>query len=333
MGHMSATTPSALLQHARILSPVSRDATSLAVEGDTVTWVGQDAPGPTLFPDAAVVDCAQAWIAPPFLAPGPADTGVAASCGVLVAPASAPLDVADPDVIQRMRDHHHGGLRLATGTAADPVGRFLEVLEQAATELGGPHLAGLTPSLQGLDSASLAGLDEARLEALSRFGAALVLEPLRPGSLDGVDVIRIASAGVTIAAEIARDGELLPWQAVAALAGAGENPAGAARALSPRAAFTAATRGAARVLLGQRSPLGVLQPGAPASLAAWETGELVTRAADDAVQRWSTDPRSGVPPMPDLEGPTPRCRALLADGTLRHDEDLFGAALPAEATR
>lgn len=333
MGRMSVTTAATLLQHARILSPASRDAASLAIEGEMLTWIGQDAPGPTLFPDATTIDCAGAWIAPPFLSADGACADTARHGVVIAADAPAALDLTAPDVIQQVLEHRGGGLRLAAGSATAPAQQFLEVLEQAAVQLGGPQLAGHTPSLRGLDAGALADLSDDQLAALSRFGAALVVEPLRPGALDGVDVIRIASAGVTIAAEVAFEGELRPWEAVAALAGAGKNPTGVARALSPRAAFTAATRGAARVVLGQRSPLGVLQPGAPATLAAWQTGELVTRAADDAVQRWSTDPRSGVPPLPDLEGPTPRCLALVCAGRTHFDDGLFGSALPAGDAR
>ncbi|MGG8408559.1 amidohydrolase, partial [Streptomyces sp. 12297] len=45
---------------------------------------------------------------------------------------------------------------------------------------------------------------------------------------------------------------------------------------------------------------GVLVPGAPADYALWQTGELVVQAPDDRVARWSTDPRSGTPGLPDL---------------------------------
>lgn len=51
-----------------------------------------------------------------------------------------------------------------------------------------------------------------------------------------------------------------------------------------------------------------------ATFARWRTGPLLVTAADDAVQRWSTDPRSGVPPMPDLTGPEPECLGLTVDG-------------------
>ena len=65
---------------------------------------------------------------------------------------------------------------------------------------------------------------------------------------------------------------------------------------------------------GRDGTAGTLTPGAPATFARWQTGELAVVAADDAVQRWSTDPRSGVPPMPDLSGPDPVLRWLVVDG-------------------
>ncbi|MEU0195213.1 amidohydrolase [Streptomyces afghaniensis] len=68
--------------------------------------------------------------------------------------------------------------------------------------------------------------------------------------------------------------------------------------ISVRAAFTAHTRGGWRAI--GRDDAGVLVPGAPADYAVWRTGELVVQAPDDRVARWSTDPRSGTPGLPDL---------------------------------
>ncbi|MEU5511852.1 amidohydrolase [Streptomyces fungicidicus] len=68
--------------------------------------------------------------------------------------------------------------------------------------------------------------------------------------------------------------------------------------VSVRAAFTAHTRGGWRAT--GRDDAGVLVPGAPADYAVWRTGELVVQAPDDRVARWSTDPRSGTPGLPDL---------------------------------
>jgi hypothetical protein len=85
--------------------------------------------------------------------------------------------------------------------------------------------------------------------------------------------------------------------------------------LSARGAFSAHTRGgwrAARV-----DDAGVLAPGALASYAVWDVhGELVVQAADERVANWSTDPRSGVPGLPDLTpgAALPTCLRTVASG-------------------
>lgn len=71
-----------------------------------------------------------------------------------------------------------------------------------------------------------------------------------------------------------------------------------AHRVSVRAAFTAHTRGGWRAV--GRDDAGVLVPGAPADYAVWRTDELIVQAPDDRVARWSTDPRSGTPGLPDL---------------------------------
>ncbi|WEH32427.1 amidohydrolase [Streptomyces sp. AM 4-1-1] len=68
--------------------------------------------------------------------------------------------------------------------------------------------------------------------------------------------------------------------------------------ISVRAGFTAHTRGGWRSV--GRDDAGTLVPGAPADYAVWRTDELVVQAPDDRVARWSTDPRSGTPGLPDL---------------------------------
>ncbi|MGW1432041.1 amidohydrolase [Streptomyces sp. NPDC002431] len=68
--------------------------------------------------------------------------------------------------------------------------------------------------------------------------------------------------------------------------------------ISVRAGFTAHTRGGWRAV--GRDDAGLLVPGAPADYAVWRTSELLVQAPDDRVARWSTDPRSGTPGLPDL---------------------------------
>ncbi|MGB8500785.1 MAG: amidohydrolase, partial [Mycobacterium sp.] len=56
---------------------------------------------------------------------------------------------------------------------------------------------------------------------------------------------------------------------------------------------------------------GTLVPGAPASYAVWDAGPLAVNAPSDAVQRWSTDPRSRVPALP-------RCLRTVHRGEVIH---------------
>lgn len=89
-------------------------------------------------------------------------------------------------------------------------------------------------------------------------------------------------------------------------------------ALSARAAFAAATRGAWRAAGVRDGVTGTLVPGAPATYAIWETDELEVRAPADAVARWSTDARSRVPALPRLDVPLPRCRQTVHRGVVIH---------------
>ncbi|MFE4539871.1 amidohydrolase [Streptomyces scopuliridis] len=84
--------------------------------------------------------------------------------------------------------------------------------------------------------------------------------------------------------------------------------------ISVRAAFTAHTRGGRRAM--GRDDAGTLVPGAPADYAVWRTEELVVQAPDDRVARWSTDPRSGTPGLPDLTPgrPLPECLRTVVSG-------------------
>ncbi len=87
--------------------------------------------------------------------------------------------------------------------------------------------------------------------------------------------------------------------------------------ISARAAFTAHTRAA-----GGRRPRRrrTLVPGAPADYAVWRTEELVVQAPDDRVARWSTDPRSGTPGLPDL---TPGADLPVCLRTVVHGRTVF----------
>jgi predicted amidohydrolase YtcJ len=89
-------------------------------------------------------------------------------------------------------------------------------------------------------------------------------------------------------------------------------------AISARAAFAAATRGAWRAGGVRDGITGTLIPGAPASYVIWEADEFEVSAPSDAVQRWSTDQRSRVPALPRLDGRLPRCRQTVHRGAVIH---------------
>nr|WP_255183146.1 MULTISPECIES: amidohydrolase [unclassified Rhodococcus (in: high G+C Gram-positive bacteria)] len=129
---------------------------------------------------------------------------------------------------------------------------------------------------------------------------------------------RLASAGVALAfgsdAPVTR---LDPWATIRAAV----NHRTPGSAISPRAAFSAGTRGAWRAGGVRDGLAGTLVPGAPASFAVWEVDELVVRAPKDSVQRWSTDPRAGVSPLPGLDpsSTSPRCSMTVHRGQVIHE--------------
>lgn len=129
------------------------------------------------------------------------------------------------------------------------------------------------------------------------------------------DYALLASQGVPLAfGSDAPVTDMNPWAAVRA-ATTHHTPGSA---VSARAAFAAATRGAWRAGGVRDGLTGTLVPGAPASYAVWEADELDVTAPADAVQRWSTDPRSRVPLLPRLDGPLPRCRQTVHRGAILH---------------
>jgi predicted amidohydrolase YtcJ len=128
-----------------------------------------------------------------------------------------------------------------------------------------------------------------------------------------------ARAGVTLA--FGSDSPVTafdPWGSVRAAA-THRTPASA---VTVRAAFAAHTRGGWRAAGVDDS--GVLVPGAVASYAIWDVdADLVVQTPDERVAAWSTDPRSGVPGLPDLslDAPRPRCRRTVVAGRTVFDAD------------
>jgi predicted amidohydrolase YtcJ len=145
----------------------------------------------------------------------------------------------------------------------------------------------------------------------TRLGAerAAKLNPFAALAAEGVLLALGSDAPVT---------PLDPWASVRAAtyhqtAGSG---------LSARAAFTAHTRGGHRAAGVADGVTGSLVPGAPAHYAIWDAANLVVATADSRVQRWSTDPRSGVPALPALEpgAELPRCLRTVRGGQVIYDD-------------
>lgn len=282
----------------RILTPASRDATALAHEHGVIVWAGSDAPAATLFPGADHVALDGDWVAPAFvecLSSGVGPTALAAS-GVM------PADLPAPHALSEVADRVAAGERVVLANDVDPAALATE-LTRLADEVGGPAVARCTPTIVGVTE-----LDDAVLASLAAVGTVLLLRPLVE-DLAGVDLVRLAASGVALATSSRAGTEVRPWDALRAL-----TSVDGGRGLSPRAAFTSLTRGAHRAAGARDGSSGTLTPGAAATYVRWATGELVAVSADDAVQRWSTDPRSGVPPMPDLSGADPVLRGLVVDG-------------------
>ncbi|KAA2265848.1 amidohydrolase [Solihabitans fulvus] len=131
---------------------------------------------------------------------------------------------------------------------------------------------------------------------------------------------RLASAGMLLA--LGSDAPVTPvdpWAVVQAAVHHRTDGLG----LSPRAAFTAHTRGGWRAAGVDDGVTGTLQPGAPATYAVWDAPELAVTAPDSRVQRWSTDPRSRVPGLPPLDPgtPLPTCLRTVLRGQVIFDRE------------
>lgn len=210
----------------------------------------------------------------------------------------------------------------AVGAAVDALQQVVDRLGQQAVARCGhrlEHLEMVTPeqsarlgawgviaSVQPNFDALWGGDDGMYARRLGR-GRALRLNPLALLASQGVPLAFGSDSPVT---------SMNPWETVRAAT----RHRTQASAISPRAAFSAATRGAWRAGGVRDGVTGTLLPGAPASYAVWEVDELEVSAPVNAVQRWSTDPRSRVPALPRLgaDDRLPRCLATVHRGAVIH---------------
>jgi hypothetical protein len=219
--------------------------------------------------------------------------------------------------------------------AVTAVGRALTVAAERLGELATVRLAGCAHRVEHAEMA-----DAEAIAAFARTGAVASMQPMFDAAWGGPDGLyahrlgaqraapmnnfaALASAGVALA--FGSDAPVTPvgpWAAVRAAV----HHRTPGRGLSARAAFTAHTRGGHRAAGRMDREVGTINLGAPAHLAIVEAGELVRPAADPRVARWSTDPRSRVPLLPDLTPGValPRTLATLVGGRIAYDTGLFG---------
>ena len=216
------------------------------------------------------------------------------------------------------------------------VAEVVEGFRRAEEEVGLPALASARHRLEHLEM-----IDEEGAAQLGRYGVVASVQPAfdalwggprdmyarRLGKERGTQLnpfSALSASGLLLA--LGSDAPVTsvdPWNAVRAAVHHRTDGFG----ISPRAAFTAHTRGGWRAAGVDDGLTGTLVPGAPATYAVWDAGELVTASAPDSrVQRWSTDPRSGVPALPDVspQATLPRClRTVLRGETIyaRSTED------------
>jgi predicted amidohydrolase YtcJ len=203
----------------------------------------------------------------------------------------------------------------------------VDALERVVERFGAPQVSRCGHRLEHLEMVTA--------EQAAKLGAWGIIASVQPnfdalwGGPDGMYAHRLgtgraaalnplallASAGVPLAfgSDTPVTG-MNPWEWIRA-ASRHHTPGSA---ISVRAAFAAATRGAWRAGGTRDGVTGTLTPGAPASFALWETMELDVSAPADSVQRWSTDPRSRVPALPRLDGELPRCLQTVHRGVVIH---------------
>ncbi|HEX3829128.1 MAG TPA: amidohydrolase [Sporichthyaceae bacterium] len=218
----------------------------------------------------------------------------------------------------------------AIGDAA--VTAVVDGFTAAERVVGGPALAARAHRVEHLEMVTAA-----QAQQLARWGVIASVQPAFDaawGGPDGMYARRLGNprgTGLNPYAQLAKTGLTLafgsdtpvtpldPWGTLRAAVHHRTEGAG----ISPRAAFTAHTRAGWRAAGARDSHAGVLTPGAPATYAIWQAADLVVTTPDSRVQRWSTDPRAGVPGLPPLDPDQtlPTCVATVLRGHTIHDPE------------
>ena len=188
------------------------------------------------------------------------------------------------------------------------VAEVVEGLRQAAEIVGVPAVVQGRHRLEHLEMVT-----PEEMTLLGELGVTASMQPMFDGAWGGDDSLYAQRLGADRArrmnafASLNRAGVALAFGSDSPVTGFG--PWAAVRAaahhhteserVTVRAAFNAHTRGGWRA--ARRDEGGVIALGAPASIAVWDVpGELLVQTPDTRVAAWSTDPRAGVPHLPDL---------------------------------
>jgi predicted amidohydrolase YtcJ len=203
-------------------------------------------------------------------------------------------------------------------------------LRTAAEVVGVPALV---QARHRLEHVEMAGPEDMRL--LGELGVTASMQPVFDaywGGEDGLYAQRLGAerarpmnafaslnrAGVALA--FGSDSPVTPFGPWAAVRAAAYHHTRDER-LTVRAAFNAHTRGGWRA--ARRDEGGVIALGAPGSVAVWDVpGDLLVQTPDSRVAAWSTDPRAGVPHLPDLHPDLdlPTCVMTVVHGRVAFEE-------------
>ena len=233
-------------------------------------------------------------------------------------------------VVESTRAGQQAGFHVIGDAATDAV---VEGLRTAETQLGAATLRAARHRLEHLEMP-----DDRHLSALADLGVVASVQPLFDaawGGDSGMYAERLGAErsarmnpwatmlGGGVALAFGSDAPVTPldpWAAVRAAAWH-TNPA---ERISVRAAFAAHTRGGRRAARAEGVEPGVLSVGAPATYAVWEPCVLAVQAPDGRIAQWSTDPRSGTAPLPDLSVSLPTCWLTVRAGHVIHDAGALG---------
>jgi len=200
---------------------------------------------------------------------------------------------------------------------------------QAAQVLGTPAVVQGRHRLEHVEMATFE-----QMQVLGSLGVTASMQPMFDALWGGTDSLYAQRLGVERAlpmnafASMNRAGVALafgsdspvtafdPWAGIRAAAWHHTE----SERITVRSAFNAYTRGGWRA--ARRDEGGVIALGAPASIAVWDVpGDLVVQTPDSRVAAWSTDPRAGVPQLPDLhpDAELPTCVLTLVAGETAYE--------------